>query len=96
MTRAARAVAVATVIVVSACGLLGRHRGEDRPAPIDLNAAPLRKVERLPGVTPTMARRIVEARPYEDPHDLVDRGILTERELARIRERVAVKHDHGR
>jgi len=37
-----------------------------------------------------MARRIVEGRPYEEPHELVTRGILTERELDRILDRVVV------
>jgi DNA uptake protein ComE-like DNA-binding protein len=91
MTRAVRTVACATLIAVSACGLLHRHRGDERPAPIDLNTASLRKVEQLPGVTPSMARRIVEGRPYADPHDLVERGILTERELGRILDRVSTK-----
>jgi predicted DNA-binding helix-hairpin-helix protein len=91
MTRAARAVACATLVAVSACGLIGRHRDDDRSPPIDLNSASVRKVEQLPGVTPSMARRIVEGRPYDDPHDLVERGILTERELGRILDRVSVK-----
>ena len=38
-----------------------------------------------------MARRIVEGRPYEEPHDLVTRGILTQRELERILDRVVVE-----
>ena len=86
---------MATLLSIAACGLVHRHRAEDRPAPVDLNAASLRKIERLPGVTPTMARRIVDGRPYEDPHDLVERGILTERELARIHDLVSVQHHGG-
>jgi hypothetical protein len=38
-----------------------------------------------------MARRIVEGRPYSAPDDLVDRGILTRRELERILDRVVVR-----
>ena len=62
-----------------------------KPAVIDLNSAPLRKVARLPGITPSMAQKIVDGRPYSDPHDLVERGILTARELARIYDRVRVQ-----
>jgi len=68
------------------------HAEPERPPAIDLNTASLRRVEELPGVTPSMARRIVEGRPYGDPHELVERGILTDRELDRILDRVTVKH----
>ena len=94
MTRApARlaALALATVLLAPACSLFHRRHAPDTPAPIDLNRASLRKLEKLPGVTPSMARRIVEGRPYEEPHDLVTRGILTERELERILDRVVVE-----
>jgi len=61
------------------------------PPPIyDLNRASLRKIKTLPGITPSMAERIVEGRPYDSKHDLVARGILTERELQRIDDRVRV------
>jgi DNA uptake protein ComE-like DNA-binding protein len=85
------AATLAAALIVPACGRFRREHGEARPAPIDLNEAAFRKVEKLPGVTPTMARRIVDGRPYQDPHDLVARKILTEREFARIADRVTVK-----
>jgi DNA uptake protein ComE-like DNA-binding protein len=85
------AVALAAALVLPACGLLRRNHAEAHPASIDLNDAGLRKIEKLPGVTPNMARRIVEGRPYEDPYDLVERGILTEREYRRIADLVIVK-----
>ncbi|HYY05715.1 MAG TPA: helix-hairpin-helix domain-containing protein [Candidatus Limnocylindria bacterium] len=77
-------------LVGPACDLLHRRHAPAAPAPVDLNRASLRKLEKLPGITPSMARRIVEGRPYEEPHDLVKRGILTERELDRILDRVVV------
>lgn len=67
-----------------------RHREPSKPPVYDLNRAPLRKIKTLPGITPSMAERIVEGRPYESPQDLVTRGILTERELKRIADRVRV------
>ena len=94
MTRApARlaALALAAALVAPACSLFHRRHAPETPAPIDLNRASLRKLEKLPGITPSMARRIVEGRPYEEPHDLVTRGILTERELERILDRVVVE-----
>ena len=88
---------LATALIAPACSLLHRSHAPDtdKPAPIDLNRAPLRKLEKLPGITPSMARRIVEGRPYAEPHDLVARGILTERELDRILDRVVV-HSRAR
>lgn len=77
-------------LTVSSCGLFGRTREAEAPPRIDLNAAPIRKIETLPGITPTMARRIVDGRPYRRLDDLVARDILTERELDRIRDRIIV------
>lgn len=79
------------LLAAASCALLPRHR--DTAVPTDLNRGSLRTLEGLPGVTPTMARRIVEGRPYRDREELVARGILTERELARISDRVTVA-DH--
>src|SRR5262249_49139387 len=91
MPRVASAVALAAAIVLPSCALL-RHDGPPAPVvQIDLNSASLRSVERLPGVTPSMARRIVDGRPYAAPEDLVERGILTSRELDRVADRVTVR-----
>jgi len=84
------AVVLAAAIAAPACGLF-RHR-QSAPTAIDLNRAALRKVEKLPGITPSMAQRIVDGRPYDDPHDLVARGILTDREFDRIADLVIVEH----
>jgi DNA uptake protein ComE-like DNA-binding protein len=83
-------VALATLVAVPACGLIHRHHEPAPPKPIDLNHASLRKIEQLPGITPSMARRIVDGRPYSAPDDLVDRGILTRHELDRILDHVVV------
>jgi len=83
--------ALATALVAPGCSLFHWHHAPATPAPLDLNSASLRKIEKLPGITPSMAQRIVEGRPYEEPHDLVTRGILTQRELDRILDRVVVE-----
>ena len=88
-----RAVVLAAVLV-QGCGLGGRffhHRAPGNPEPIDLNRASLKAVERLPGVTPSMAARIVAGRPYDDLNALVERGILTSREADRIAGQVVVQ-----
>jgi competence protein ComEA len=78
-------------VALVACAPFRRQGPAAPPAAIDLNTAPLRKIEDLPGITPRMARRIVEGRPYTEPRDLVERGILTERELDRILDRATVE-----
>ena len=83
-------VALATLVAVPACSLLHRHHEPVPPKPIDLNHASLRKIEQLPGITPSMAHRIVDGRPYSTPDDLVDRGILTHRELERILDHIVI------
>jgi hypothetical protein len=82
---------IALALTCAACGALRRGGGAEAVRPLDLNAAPVRRIEALPGVTPSMARRIVAGRPYDAPDDLVTRGILTERELERVRELVVVE-----
>ena len=88
---AVRAVCLVVALVAPACGLLHRHRETPPPQVVDLNAGSRRAIENLPGVTPSMAHRIVEGRPYGDAHELVDRRILTEREFGRIADRVTVR-----
>lgn len=91
--RPSAALVLALLLASAACGILHRTSASTE-GPIDLNAAPVRQVEKLPGVTPSMARRIVDGRPYRDPSELVSRGILTQRELERIVDDVEVKGAH--
>ncbi|HSV07518.1 MAG TPA: helix-hairpin-helix domain-containing protein [Candidatus Binatus sp.] len=74
---------LAAALALSACRFLHRE-GSRQPSRIDLNTAAASAVERLPGITPSMARQIVAGRPYGDPRELVDRNILTEHEFERI------------
>jgi len=88
--RAAGVACLAAALLVPACGLLHRHREPAPPPPVELNTASRGAIEKLPGITPSMARRIVEGRPYQEPHDLVERRILTEAEFRRVVDRVTV------
>ena len=47
--------------------------GKLRPGdpPLDVNAATEADLQRLPGVGPVTARKIVEARPFREPDDLL-------------------------
>ena len=83
-----------TVCLPLGCRLLGRGPLPSVVETVDLNTASQRKVERLAGITPSMAKQIVAGRPYANPRDLVERNILTERELERILDHVTVEPPH--
>jgi DNA uptake protein ComE-like DNA-binding protein len=58
---------------------------------INVNAATESELLQLPGISRRDARRIVEARPYEDKHDMVVKGVISEAEYERIRDRITSK-----
>jgi DNA uptake protein ComE-like DNA-binding protein len=60
-------------------------------APVDLNSASERDLLRLPGISKTDADKIIDQRPYRDKHDLVEKGMLSESQYERIRDRVTTK-----
>lgn len=43
----------------------------ETPTTLDINTASLEEIEKLPGVGPSLARRILEGRPYDSPDDLL-------------------------
>ncbi len=58
---------------------------------VDLNSATKEDLMKLPGITDARAERIMAARPYNEPSDLVSRKILTHGEYDQIASRVTVK-----
>ena len=80
---------VAVLLLVAACGLV-RRAPPGPTGPLDVNTASLVDLEHLPGVTPSMAQRIFEGRPYGSLDELVERGLLSERELDRVRSKLRV------
>ena len=87
--------AAAFCLFIPGCRFLHRNQ-TSKPAAVvienvDLNTGSERKIERLPGITPSIAKQIVAGRPYANPQELVERNILTERELERILDHVTVE-----
>lgn len=62
----------------------GLHNGKGGDHAVDLNSASRADLETLPGVTAATARRIAANRPYDTPHDLVRKGVVSEDEYGRI------------
>jgi competence protein ComEA len=60
-------------------------------AKVNINQAGLEELTRLPGITPAIAGRIAQHRPYRKLDDLVTRKILGKKQFARIREYVVVQ-----
>ena len=59
------------------------------PAPdarVDINAASLDQLLKVPGMTRTWAARIIRYRPYHAKNDLVDRGVVTSQVYDRIKD----------
>jgi DNA uptake protein ComE-like DNA-binding protein len=66
----------------------GIREGWSRNKPLNLNTATRDQLMSLPGMTPGQADRVIAARPYTEPHDLVTRHILSQTEYDRIADKV--------
>ena len=55
-------------------------------ARVDINAASLEQLLKVPGMTHTWAARIIRYRPYRAKNDLVDRGVVTSQVYDRIKD----------
>jgi DNA uptake protein ComE-like DNA-binding protein len=69
----------------------GVREGWSRDKPLDINKATKDQLQDLPGVTAAQADQIIAGRPYDDPHQIVTRRILTETQYAKISDRVVAK-----
>jgi DNA uptake protein ComE-like DNA-binding protein len=58
---------------------------------VNVNVAPETELLELPGISHREARRIVDGRPYEDKHELVAKGVLSESAYQKIRDRITSK-----
>jgi DNA uptake protein ComE-like DNA-binding protein len=69
----------------------GVREGLSRDKTVNLNTATEDQLITLPGVTHIRAGRVIAGRPYDDPHDVVTRHILSEQEYKRIKDRISTK-----
>ena len=59
--------------------------------PVNINKAPAEELERLPGVTPEAAERIIAGRPYASGDELLHRRIVSKQEYDRIADKIEAK-----
>jgi competence protein ComEA len=69
----------------------GVAEGLARKGPLDINAASATELQKLPGVTPELAGKIVEHRPYTSTRDLVRKRVLSSAEFDRVKGQILVK-----
>jgi DNA uptake protein ComE-like DNA-binding protein len=69
----------------------GIREGWDRSKTLDLNTASRDQLMSLPGLSAAEADRVIAARPYNEPSDLVTRHIMAKSEYERIADRVTAK-----
>lgn len=81
-----KANAIATGVKQGAKG-----RDADQSSRVNINTASVRELESLPGVSASTAKQIVEHRPYNDAHQLVDRGLLTQEQYDENLTRITVR-----
>ncbi len=86
---------LASLAVLIALVVPGRGEGQERGASrshakVDINTASAEELQRLPGMTPSLSRRIAANRPYRKIDDLVRRRVLGRKQVAGIKEFVTV------
>jgi len=69
----------------------GVREGWSRDKPLNVNTATHEQLISLPGITGAQADRVVEGRPYDDPGQLVTRGILSKGQYDKIADRLTAK-----
>ncbi len=69
----------------------GVREGWSRDKPLNLNTATKEQLTALPGVTAAEADKVIAGRPYDDPGELVTRGILPKGKYDKIADRLTVK-----
>ena len=70
----------------------GVREGLGRDKPLDLNQATKEQLRNLPGITDARADRVIAARPYSSPQELVERHVLTAQQYQRVKDRITVKN----
>jgi hypothetical protein len=68
----------------------GLRHNPDNEA-VDINSSSKDKLEDLPGITPAMATRVINSRPYKHPSDLIHRHILSKPTYDKVASRLVAR-----
>lgn len=60
---------------------------------VDINHASIAELEKVPGMTPSWAGRIVRFRPYRTKQDLTEKGVVSGAVYDRIKDFVIAHHE---
>lgn len=66
------------------------HNQDDIPTLININTATLLELERLPGIGPTFAKRIVEARPYKSISEIQKVSGIGSKRYSEIKDLISI------
>jgi len=58
---------------------------------VNVNSASKEQLEALPGLSARQCDNVIDGRPYSSKHDLVTRGIISQREYDRIADRLTTR-----
>ena len=82
---------VASDVKGAALGIRDGLRHDPNNEPVDVNSAPKEKLVALPGLTPSIAQRVIDGRPYKQPAELVRRRILPKAVYSRVSSRLVAR-----
>ena len=69
----------------------GVKEGLQRKGPVNINTASESDLEKLPGVTPELAGRIVAKRPYSATNELVHKRVMSRQEYDRVKAQIVAQ-----
>ena len=81
-----------TAIIDVSRGSIGHADSVKKKGKVNINKCSNRELRKnVPGMTSDKAQRIIKGRPYSKIYDLVTKGVLTKKELSRVREYITAK-----
>jgi competence ComEA-like helix-hairpin-helix protein len=87
--------AIVVSVLTSGVGVAVAQEAEPTPTPeakkINMNIAPLKELETLPGIGQEIAEAIIKGRPYTKVEDLLNIQGIDEKGFAKIRDLIEVK-----
>src|SRR3984957_17724013 len=69
----------------------GLEQQRDSKGSVDINKASADDLQTLPGIDAVRARKIIDGRPYDDPSDMVKKGVISGSEYDRIAGKVVTQ-----